>query len=156
MILGEFSCWHKRRPSLRAQSLDKKLLAFPNLLEKPITQLPFSSLTTPPPPAKPITPFVAPSVLSFSHPILGFPQHILLTIPCLRCFHLPAQWTNSLDCIMISCTIFGLVPVFLKTSWFLCFQMIQMVNKNRESQGGQSTMWLVLSRQLEKSHSLVD
>ncbi|KAK9989587.1 hypothetical protein SO802_029826 [Lithocarpus litseifolius] len=79
------------RPSLNAHNSASKLEVTLILLEKPTTQLPDSSLITPPPPASPGLPKEDPSVFSFLQPLLGLSHLISFVVKLLAFFQSAAH-----------------------------------------------------------------
>ena len=130
-----FRLLQNMRPSLRPQSSASKLEVTPISLEKPAIHPPFSSLTTPPHPAKPGLPLEAPSVFNFFQTTWGFSHLTLLMILQARSLGESAQYKNSIPWFTISSANFGFGIFPLKTYPFLLFQIFHNAKGNTIFQG---------------------
>ena len=113
-----FKLLHNKRPSLSPHSSVAKLLVAPTCLVNPATQLPCSSLTTPPHPNCSIHPITEPSMFNFFHPKGGFSHLILLLVLRTRLRGDETQNINSAAWLEISLYRFGFGLFLLKTKNF--------------------------------------
>ena len=111
------------RPSRNPQSSASKLVVTPIRLENPAIHLPFSSLITPPQPAKPGLPLEAPSVFNFFQPACGFSHLTLLMMLQVRSLGDDAQYMNSIPWFTVTSAKFGFGFFPQKTHPFLLFHI---------------------------------
>ena len=125
-----FKFKHIIYPSVNPHSFATQLFVSLIHLENLANQSPCSFLATPPQPTTPMLPTKDPSVFNFTHPSSCLSYRILMTFLRVVILGEARQCWFSLAWFAISTAKHRLWLPFLKTMWFLLFQIIQTAKRN--------------------------